>query len=68
MHPSQLNWIHEGYPEVGRVVQVRLSDETEVLAYWDGNQWMTGVDDDPEDAVLQDQALCWCVNEQQGSL
>lgn len=34
------------YPQnLGEIVEVTLTDGSIVLAYWDGVQWWTGVDD-----------------------
>lgn len=40
-------------PPIGQNVVVTLADGTETLAYWDNDQWWTGVENDPDDVVLE---------------
>lgn len=48
------------YPPIGQEVVVTFTGNVEqAIAYWDGTQWMTGVDHDPNDAPLGHAVESW---------
>lgn len=51
-----------GDPPLGQIVVVSLADGGTALAYWDGERWMVGVDNDPEDALLIGEVTGWTLS------
>lgn len=49
-------------PPLGQNVVVSLSDGGTALAYWDGERWMVGVDNDPEDIPLIGEVTGWALS------
>jgi hypothetical protein len=48
-----------GDPPLGQNVVVTLTGGGTSLAYWDGEQWMIGVENDPLDAPLDAEVTSW---------
>jgi hypothetical protein len=46
-------------PPEGQNVLVTLADGSEFLAYWQDGQWWVGVEDSPDDIVLEGSVVFW---------
>lgn len=51
-----------GDPPLGQNVVVTLADGGTSFAYWDGERWMVGVENDPQDAPLGAEVISWALN------
>lgn len=48
-----------GDPPLGQNVVVTLADGGTLLACWDGEKWMVGVEGNPQDEPLAGEAVSW---------
>jgi hypothetical protein len=48
-----------GDPPLGQEVVVTLAEGGSCLAYWRDGQWWVGVEDDPLDALLEEEVTGW---------
>lgn len=47
------------YPPIGLQIVAILNTGEEKVAYWDGNKWMQGVENDPVDILLEENVVSW---------
>jgi len=47
------------YPQLGTNVFVILDTGEEKIGYWNGETWMQGVDNNPDDIVLTGNVVDW---------
>jgi hypothetical protein len=47
------------YPILGQNVNIVYDDGTEDIGYWNGDIWMQGVDNDPNDIEIIKTVVSW---------